>query len=165
MNDFAMKSVTIAGKEFMLRAPYGEGETVLTEGEAHALNQTRNENVRNALAKKVKEWTGSPEDLAAEVDKYDAEYEFGVRRAGGGGVSRDPITTEARALARAAIKAQLKSQNISATAEAINEAIDRLLASDAGTQFRELAEKRVAERQAAAAAVMDQVSGFLPPAA
>jgi|SRR5215467_12941857 len=140
-----MTQITIQGKQFEVRSPYVPGVHDLTEGEAHTLNQTRHENIRNNFAKKVKEWNGQ-DDLQALVNKYDEEYEFGVRGEGAG-VSRDPVEVEARGLARAAIKAKLKEMNQSADAKAINGAVEALLASDKGEKFREAARNRVAEKQ------------------
>jgi len=140
-----MTQITIQGKQFEVSSPYVAGPWTLTEGEAHTLNQTRHENVRNNFAKKVKEWNGT-DDLQAQVSKYDEEYEFGVRGEGGG-TSRDPVEVEARGLARAAIKAKLKEMNQTADAKAVNGAVEALLASAKGERFREAAKNRVAEKQ------------------
>lgn len=161
-----MTQITIQGKQFEVRSPYVPGMHELTEGEAHSLNQTRHENIRNNFAKKVKEWNGT-DDLQALVSKYDEEYEFGVRGEGAG-TSRDPVEVEARGLARAAIKAKLKELNQSAEAKAINAAVEALLASEKGEKFREAARNRVAEKQRIAeaeSATMGNILASLTPPA
>lgn len=152
-----MQEVTIAGKTFNLRSPFEAGH-VLTEGEAQQLNQTRRENVRNNMAKTVKEWEGSFEDLVAKVEAYDAEYTMEVRAAGEARTPSDPVTTEAKALARLAIKGALEKANQKADAKAINAAIDQLLAHpEKGPKFRQVAEERVAERKRLAEQAMEQI--------
>jgi len=163
------QNITIAGKQFVVSSPYVEGELgrPLTAGEAHTLNQTRHENIRNNFAKKVKE-AKDGEDLQPLISKYDEDYEFGVRGEGGG-VSRDPIEVEARGLARAAIKAKLAEKKISADAKAVNTAIETLLASPKGEKFREVAKQRVEEKQriaqAASAEMGDVLSDIQPDVA
>lgn len=154
-----VSTITIAGKQFEVRSPYKAGVIELTEGEAHTLNQTRHENIRNNFAKKVKE--AKPEDdLQALISKYDGEYEFGVRGEGTG-VSRDPIQVEARSLARATIREKLKAKGISADAKAINAAVEKLLASEKGQKFIEVAKQRVAEKQAIAQQASDEMGDVL----
>lgn len=148
-----MTQITIAGKSFEVSSPYVPGTHDLTEGEAHTLNQTRHENIRNNFAKKVKEAGDgvSLEDLQSQVSAYDEKYEFGVRGTGEG-VSRDPVETEARNGARAAIRAALKERGKSADVKAINAAAEQILADPVrGEKYRAAARERVAAKQAAAA--------------
>lgn len=100
----SVKSVIIAGSSFDLQSPYAEGHT-LNAAEAHVLNQVRHENVRNNTAKKVKDAT-SPEEAAAFVAKYDAEYVFSIS-SGSSTVKLDPIEREARKIATQIVSAHL----------------------------------------------------------
>jgi len=112
------KTITIQGVEFNVTQPYAEGH-VVTEAEAKALNQTRSENVRNNMAKQVKDAKAEhgdvlPEDvltsLGQAVSEYDKSYVFTLASVGGGRKSRDPIEIEATKIARAAIMGKLKEQ-------------------------------------------------------
>lgn len=148
-----MTQLTIAGKTFEVSSPYAAGVVELSEGEAHALNQTRHENIRNNFAKRVKEAKPDETDAVLQdlISKYDTEYAFGIRGTGAG-VSRDPIQVEARSLARAAIRESLKKAGKSADAKAINAAVETLLASERGARFLDAARVRVADKQAIAEA-------------
>lgn len=160
-----MSEITIAGKKFPVRRPYAEG-SILTAGEANGLNQTRNENVRNNLTKLVKSWDGTAEGLAEAVDKYDAEYAFGIRAAGEPRVTSDPVTTEAKAIAREAIKQKLEAAGQKADAKQINAAVEKLLANETqGPKFRAVAEQRIAERKRLASQAMEEIdiSGINTP--
>jgi hypothetical protein len=109
-----LEDVTIAGEVFKIDTPYAEGHTC-TAGEASALNQTRQENLRNNFAKKVKDAKEAGTfDLAAfqtQLDEYAAQYEFGVRQ-GGGGVRgpADPVKREALNIAVAWLVERLKAK-------------------------------------------------------
>lgn len=113
----ATKTITIQGLEFEVLTPYAEGHTC-TEAEAKALNQTRNENIRNNMAKVIKTATEGMEEVPADLHKelqtqvseYDSEYEFTLASVGGGRKSKDPVDVEATKMARAAINAKLKEQ-------------------------------------------------------
>lgn len=98
-------TVTISGVVFEVPERYAAGHT-LTEGEASALNQTHRENVRNNLAKYVKEFEGDEADLRAEVASKFEGYVFGVRAAGTPRVV-DPVQRIAIDLARTRIKNHL----------------------------------------------------------
>lgn len=96
------KQITIAGQSFVIPLRYIVGHQI-TEGEAAALNQTLAENIRNNMAKKVKDGAGQ-----AEVTEYATGYEFTV-----GGVASerkvvDPIEREARKIAKAALAAKVQ---------------------------------------------------------
>lgn len=112
------KTITIQGLNFDVSAPYSEGHS-LTEAEARALNQTRAENIRNNMAKTIKEAKEKhgetlpaevAEELRAAVAKYDTEYEFTLNVGGGGARVTDPVEAEAIKIARAAIRAQAKKE-------------------------------------------------------
>lgn len=123
-----MKTKLIAGQAFEITAPYAEGH-VCTAAEAKALNQTRAENIGNNLRDSVKEALAKAEtdanaltELAALVQKYDAEYTFAL---GGGGVSKrtlDPVEREARSIANDIIKADLakKGRKVSQVPEGLS---------------------------------------------
>lgn len=158
-----MEQITIAGQTVNVPVRYAEGHE-LTEGEASALNQTYHENIRNNLAKKVKEAVEAGAfDLAAfqaEVDAYAQSYQFGVRAAGVG-VSRDPVRAEALNLAKAQIREALKKANRKAEPKAIAEAAAKLLDSPRGAPLLEAAKKRVEEKQAIAGSNLDDILGDL----
>lgn len=157
-----MTQITIAGRQFEVSSPYVAGAYELSEGEAHTLNQTRHENIRNNFAKKVKEAGAdvSLEQLQAQVSEYDSKYEFGVRGTGEG-VSRDPVETEAKSLARLAIRGALKEQGKSADVKSINAAADQLLASEVGSKYREAAKQRIEEKQRIAASMATDLSSIV----
>lgn len=140
-------SITVQGLSFEASIPYGAGPVELTAGEASALNQTRVENLRNNFAstvKKAKEEFAkannmAEEDVTAEhldaaalqreFDQYDREYEFGIRRVGGGDAGRTPVEREARKIAREKVIEALKSKNIkvnSVSAEKMEELVSGL---------------------------------------
>jgi hypothetical protein len=106
----------ILGINFEINTPYDEGHTI-NAAEAKVLNQTRRENISNAVRAKIKELQsedGSYTDEAAAkaqelVAEYNANYVFTLASAGGGRTAKDPIQKEAESLARAAITAQLKA--------------------------------------------------------
>ena len=122
-NETPTRVCMIKDIEVAIRIPYAEGH-VLTAGEAHNLNQTRVENIRNnmtsrlnALAKAadvpveelsedvINQWL---EDFAA----YDESYVMTIGNAGGGKTPVDPVEKEAMRLARATITAQLKERGV-----------------------------------------------------
>lgn len=113
------KQVTIAGKLFELDLPYQPGH-VCTDAEAKTLNQTRAENIRNNLAKHIKEIQESGSvtvdgteytDGQVLVNDYAASYEFAAGGGGGGsGRVTDPVDREAMSLAKLKIKEMLDEQ-------------------------------------------------------
>lgn len=172
------KAITIQGVEFEVSQPYAEGHTC-TEAEAKALNQTRAENIRNNMAKQVKDanaTAGKDEEgnqkplakgqlkaLAEAVAEYDANYEFTLASVGGGRASRDPIEIEANRIARASITASLKADGrtlksvthdaegneIEGAKERLAEAIAKVAAKP---EVVEAARKAVKEREQLASA-------------
>lgn len=158
------EQITIAGKTFNVPTRYEEGHE-LTAGEASALNQTYHENIRNNLAKKVKEAEEAgafdQDAMQATVDQYANEYQFGVRAAGAG-VSRDPVMSEAMRIAKKQIAELLKKSGKKVsdyTVETINGAAKALLAKDPA--IMDLARQRVQEQQSLASADLgDILSGL-----
>jgi hypothetical protein len=139
-----MEQITIAGGTYNVPLRYEEGHE-LTAGEASALNQTFHENIRNNLAKQQKDGTLTQE----VVDKYAAEYNFGVRS--GGGVSRDPVMSEAMKIAKLKIGEGLKAAGRKVSdveASALNAAAKVLIERD--PTIVELAKENVSRSRAIA---------------
>lgn len=114
------KQITIQGVVVEVAEPYAEGHTV-NEAEAKALNQVRSENIRNNMAKTVKEEVekagGDTEKATKAVQKlvteYDNSYEFTLASVGGGRQRLDPLTKECRSVAKEYIMSMLKEQGMS----------------------------------------------------
>lgn len=153
-NGTAGRPLLIAGIHFMVEDQYSDGDTI-NAAEAHTLNQTRRENLRNNFANKVDsekekaQKEGRSVDmqaLQAEFSKYAEEYEFGVR--GSGGAKSDPLTTEMRRLARDAIREQIKAKGhklSSVAPEKMNELIEGALVKYSA-QLKAKAEAVIAAR-------------------
>jgi len=114
-------SITVQGQILDAPQPFAEGH-VLRPNEAAVLNQTYAENLRNNFASGIKKLVeeakkaGTEPDfsnLQAKFDEYVQTYDFGVRRAGGGAVTLDPVSREAMRLAREAVLNALKAKGIS----------------------------------------------------
>lgn len=112
------KTTIISGQSFEIATPYAAGH-VLTEVEAKVLNQTRVENVRNNVAKAVKEaYDSGDETKIAEVRTavaaYDAEYVFtaGGSRGALATVRLDPVEREARKLAKSILMGELAKRGL-----------------------------------------------------
>ena len=155
--------ITIQQLLFTVPKPFAEGHT-LTANEANVLNQTLHENLRNNYASAVKkakeEANGADPDMAelqTGLDAYIKEYEFGVRRSGGGGVSIDPIDRKALALAKDQVKRAIKAKGLKVTEvgnERITELAEGLL--EKNPSIREQAKTIIElERQAATDEVAD----------
>jgi hypothetical protein len=156
--------ITIQGLEFEAPQPYKPGPVELSEGEASALNQTLAENLRNNFAPKIKaemakyrQANGLGEDAEVAItsldadalqeafDKYASEYEFGVRKGGGGPrTPTDPVEREAFSIAKDKVKGALKARNIevgSVSKEKMGEYIKQVL--EKYPTIREEAQRRV----------------------
>jgi hypothetical protein len=126
-----VSTITIQGVAFEVDRPYKAGDHVLTEGEAHALNQTRAENLRNNFAPKVRsafeefrKANSLAEDaevaatqidadaLQGEFDKYASDYKFAPGAGGGPRTPVDPIQREANRIATEKVKGALQTKNI-----------------------------------------------------
>lgn len=132
--------ITVQGVTLSAPAPYAEGH-VLAENEAAVLNQTLAENLRNNFSRKVKavvDEAGGEDNidlnaLQQEFDAYVAEYEFGVRRSGGGQPKLSPQEREARKIAKEAVKESIKEKGYKITdvpAAKITELADSLVEKD-----------------------------------
>ena len=86
-----MAQLTIKGQIFDINDdPRITVGTPLDEGMVASLQQTRRENIRNNLSKKVEDSLGDNEDLSVEehsrlqglVNEYAENYKFGARQAG-----------------------------------------------------------------------------------
>lgn len=121
------REVQIGGVLVSVSLPYAEGH-VCTAAEAKALNQTRTENISNALRKKIQDLGTAVENAegktvfefdenalaqaATLVAEYDAEYVFTLASSGGSRRAVDPLEKECMAIARQAIVAELKSKGV-----------------------------------------------------
>jgi len=158
------EQVTVVGHVFTMPNPFEEGH-VLTEGEAGQLNQVYHENIRNNIAKKVKDaiTAGSftVEAFQAQIDKMCEEYEFGKRRAGGPRAPSDPVAKEALRLAIDAISNKLRADGKKPSDFSNIKELAATLVSK-NPAFTEKAKEIVAERQAMAdAALGDLMSGLV----
>ena len=144
------EQIMIAGTLFRVPVRYEEGHE-LTANEASALNQTYHENLRNNFASKVKD-TADGRDLTdnekstlqAELDKYAAEYEFGVRT--GGGFRGDPVLTEAMRIAKEKIFEHIRKKGAKKKdipAEVLTKKAKEVL--EKNPEIMELARSRVEE--------------------
>jgi hypothetical protein len=159
-----VEQITIAGKTFNVPIRYEEGHE-LTAGEASALNQTYHENIRNNLAKKVKEAEEAGAfdhaQMQATVDQYANEYQFGVRVAGTG-VTRDPVKSEAMRIAKKQLGEMLRKNGKKIgdyEVAAINAAAQKLIDKD--PQIMELARQRVEEQKSLAQQDLGDILGGL----
>ncbi len=140
------KTITIAGEQFEVSLPFAEGH-VCTAAEAKSLNQTRSENIRNNMAKQVKEAkeSGDLNGVTKKVAEYDASYEFTLASVGGGR-KMDPVEKEARVLAREAIKAKL-AENGKKIGDVDKDKLSEMVASLAEQdRFVKAAKKQLSER-------------------
>jgi hypothetical protein len=134
-----MTSITIQGYKFEVPPhtidPYVVGYTLSEEGEAHALKQTKMENLRNNFAPRIKVALNGAETLTddqvkglqSDFDKYAEEYKFGVRS----GVTRtrlDPLTREMLSLAKADFKRAYEAKfDEKPDTELVNERAEELI--------------------------------------
>ncbi len=153
-----MAQLTIKGQIFDIADDPSIAPGVpLTEGMAATLQQTRRENIRNNMAKKVEEALngsgdlapGKYEELQKLVAEYADKYEFGVRQPGSPRVT-DPVEKEARRDVSEAIKAAyFRRHGEKLKGDSLNEAVEQVLASPKGDTYRERARERIREREAA----------------
>lgn len=168
-NETPTKEITIQKHAFTVTAPYAEGHTI-TEAEAAALNQTRHENIRNNMARKIKDMLGDAETLTEEqmaemvetVAEYDASYEFTLASVGGARKTKDPIDVEAGKIARAHVNAKIKEAghtltDFKSTDEGkakYDAAVEKVMAMEA---VQAEAKRIVEQRTAMAQAGMDEL--------
>lgn len=162
----ATEKVTVAGKEFTMPCPFEEGH-VLTVGEAAQLNQVYHENLRNNIAKKVKEAVEKGAFDQAEwqekINSLAESYEFGKRRSGGPRAPADPVKREALRLAQEAIEDKLrasgrKPKDFSNLKDLAAQLVEQ------NPVFTERAQEIVAQRQEATSTSVDSILSGLTPA-
>ena len=120
--DTNTRDLVVQGVTLEAPTPYEAGHT-LTDNEAHVINQTWLENLRNNFAPIIKKYLDNGElksadelsveqrtELQSKFDAYSSAYEFGVRT-GGGRVSLDPVQAQAMQLAVQQVKKSLKAKN------------------------------------------------------
>lgn len=148
------REISILGVVLTIAQPFVEGH-VATAAEAKALNQTRAENISNALRAKVKELQAedgsyTPEALATITEmaaEYDAQYTFTIGGTGAGRIVKDPLEKECIAVARQYVTAKLKEagKKVKDLAEGQMDAyIEQVVGAP---QIVELAKKRLKERE------------------
>lgn len=156
------RDITISGQTFAVTVPFEEGH-VCTVAEAKALNQTRCENIRNNMAKRVKEkhddeGNVTEADMTAlteAVTEYDKEYVFTLANVGGSRQALDPVEKEARKIARELIADALKS-NDRKISEIDKEKLAEAIAAKAAQEpVIKLAKKRIADRKKNAEDALD----------
>jgi len=128
----------------------------LTEGMVSTLAQTRRENVRNSMSKKVEEARGEAESLTNEqyaqlqqqVNQYAQRFQFGVRMRSTR--TYDPVEREARHDAAEVIKASYFARhNIRLKTSEVAEAVDEIMHNpQQAERYRSRARERIAEREA-----------------
>lgn len=134
----------------------------LTEGQVHALAQTRRENVRNNFAAHVeKALNGGTEleteahnELQAKLDEYVASYQFGVRQPGTTRRTTDPVEKEMIRIAKEDIvTAYYAKHGEKLKGETLAEVVERLLEAK-GEDYNRRARRAIRDREAAAEAVL-----------
>jgi len=162
------REVQIANVLVEVSTPYAEGH-ICTEAEAKALNQTRVENISNALRKKIQELGTAAESaegktvytygeealaaVAAMVANYDAEYVFTMASAGGSSRTVDPLERECIAVARQAITAELKRKGVKIKDLPEGKMDEFIEQYKDNPQIVKLAKKRLKEREELAAGI------------
>jgi hypothetical protein len=160
--DTPTKDIVVQGVLLAAPMPYTEGDT-LTTNEAHVVNQTLHENLRNNFASSIKKFmekagVRDATELSAEqraeiqekFDSYAEAYEFGVRT-GGTGRPVDPVEAQALEMATTKVKESLKRQGFKLKDVGV-EKIRSLAegAIESHPAFRQAAERIVAARKQAA---------------
>lgn len=155
--------VTIQGETFTIPRPFAEGH-VCNDKEADVLNQILAENVRNNRASFVKkakdEGKFNAEEMQAEIDTYVSEYEFGIRRSGGGssGPKVSPVERLANNKAWDIIKMALKKKGIKITSvSAEQKAVLVAQYLEQRPEIMKEAEKELAKQQKAAEQQLDDI--------
>ena len=146
-------NLTILDLSFDIAAPYAEGH-VINAAEAKTLNQTRKENISNALRKQIDalrsedgSYTADAQaQAAALVAKYDAEYAFSISAGGSTRESLSPVEKEARAIARTKVNEAIQAKGIKIKDYDKTAYEAKVLEVASNPKVIALAEKRVAER-------------------
>lgn len=150
-----MTQLTIKGQVFDVQDdPAITIGVPLSEGMVAALQQTRRENIRNNMSRKVEEALNGAEvipqekfnELQSQVNDYAAKYEFGVRQPGTARVT-DPVEKEAREEATKRIRqAYFARHNTKIDREQLGELVDRLMDRD-GDMLRDNAREAIRRRE------------------
>lgn len=168
----ATRTITISGFPFEVSTPFAEGHTC-TEAEAKALNQTRSENIRNNMARRVKDAKDEDgnideavmQELADAVAQYDADYEFTLAAVGGSSSAMSPVEKMAMQIAREGVHTQLQAagrklsefRGKEADPELNAKYLELIASTAASDAVVAMAEQRVAEQEAAAVDLGDLV--------
>jgi len=170
MADDNRETITIQSVPFKVSPRYAAGH-VLKENEASTLNQTLFENLRNNFAGRVadaKSENGDGTPLSADavaslqqqLDDYASDYEFGVRR-GGGGVRGDPVRTLAMNIAREQIRQAVKTKGLNLEdfpAQRVTTIAQQLLTQQGDDgKLMTLARQQIEAEQKAASAELEQI--------
>ena len=137
-----------------------------TEDEVRVLEQTRNENIRNNMAARIKKLMNGSQELTqeqitqvtGEVEKYASEYKFGQRLRGTGGTPRivDPVEREVVRLAKEDISAAyFAKHNERLKGEQLTEVAGKLLEAKRD-EYVKRARRNLADRQRAGEEVLAQ---------
>jgi len=163
-----MTQITIQGHSFDVPAdPSIVAGATLDENMAHTLQQTRLENIRNNMAARIKRLLNGNDQLSdeqarqaeEEVQKYAAEYKFGVRQSAGPRTGRDPLEKEMVKLAREDLAAAYFARHgEKLRGEALNENAQKLLEAKHG-EYAERARRNLRDREAIGAEVL-QAAGI-----
>lgn len=147
---------------FSVSEPYTEG-TVLTRGEAQALNALRAENIQDGTRRAVNEALAvvppggllSPAELARlqeVITKFDLAYQF--REVHQAKARRGVLEAEVRRVAEEIVESQMRADGIELGEEALELAISE---TERTPRVQEEARRRVAERQAIAARGLEEL--------
>lgn len=150
--------IRIRQYEFSLSEPFAEG-TVITEGEAQALNGLRAENIRNRMARVVANATASLDEgellsteavaeLQAQITRYDSRYQFVKRHVAN--ATTTVIASEAKAIAEAELAMQQQALGLQLDPDELAAELERLIASErVQQQARARASRRLVVSQQA----------------
>jgi hypothetical protein len=161
---YPIAQMTIEGQTFEVIEPYKEGD-VLSANEASQLNQVFRENVGNNIRKQIKDMLSAAQDHAAiqtAVSSYAEAYEFG-NRAGGGG-RRDPVRSEAIAIAVGIVKDKIKSSGRKVTdypMKVVTDLARNLIDSGKRPDIWDMAADRVEQAKTAAKEVADDLDSLI----
>lgn len=166
------REITISGLTFSTPQPYAEGH-VISSAEAHTLNQTFAENIRNNVAGKIKAHLKKAEvssleelnedqlsALRSDAETMIEKYEFsGAGRGGSARAPADPILREALRIAGELVKAALSKRGtkIKDLPEGkFDELVEGVLDRNPGIKAE--AERRVAASKAVAEDLLDDIA-------
>lgn len=162
------------GQTFDVRDLFTEGMT-LTAAMARTLNQTRLENISNQVRKQLTElkgegdWTAEALDKARQIvkERDEAYTEFGMGRTGSTAAPRDPVASEARAIATNILSEKLKAKGttLAAQRKANKEAIEAKIAEFAANEKVVAQAKKIVDQRKKGASLFDDLNVDEPEAA